>query len=308
MVTHKFKVSRVFMYAFLVLLLLLSVVPFYLVMVNSTHSSFDIVTQLNLLPGNALAENYKTMQSHVNIWRGFANSLLIAIPYTILTGYFGAFVAYGFAKFNFRWKNTLFVIVLASMMIPSQVTVIGFYQLCLKLKMLNSYWPFVLRGICNATTVFFLRGIISQSIPNSILEAARLEGCSEIGIFNKIVLPCIKPGIMTMCIFNFVSCWNNYMEPLIVMSNNNMYTMPVMISMIKGLYLTNYGAMYLAIAISVLPIIIVFCFLSKYIVNGLTVGADKELRPGGIICSRLIGTGQMKTHSGRPKKKVQRNQ
>lgn len=275
MVTHKFKVSRVFMYAFLVLLLLLSVVPFYLVMVNSTHSSFDIVTQLNLLPGDALAENYETMQSHVNIWRGFANSLLIAIPYTILTGYFGAFVAYGFAKFNFRWKNTLFVIVLASMMIPSQVTVIGFYQLCLKLKMLNSYWPFVLRGICNATTVFFLRGIISQSIPNSILEAARLEGCSEIGIFNKIVLPCIKPGIMTMCIFNFVSCWNNYMEPLIVMSDNDMYTMPVMIAMIKGLYLTNYGAMYLAIAISVIPIIIVFCFLSKYIINGLTVGSDK---------------------------------
>ena len=255
MVTHKFKVSRVFMYAFLVLLLLLSVVPFYLVMVNSTHSSFDIVTQLNLLPGDALAENYETMQSHVNIWRGFANSLLIAIPYTILTGYFGAFVAYGFAKFNFRWKNTLFVIVLASMMIPSQVTVIGFYQLCLKLKMLNSYWPFVLRGICNATTVFFLRGIISQSIPNSILEAARLEGCSEIGIFNKIVLP--------------------YMEPLIVMSDNDMYTMPVMIAMIKGLYLTNYGAMYLAIAISVIPIIIVFCFLSKYIINGLTVGSDK---------------------------------
>ena len=233
------------------------------------------MTQLNLLPGGALAENYETMQSHVNIWRGFANSLLIAIPYTALTGYFGAFVAYGFAKFNFRWKNVLFVIVLASMMIPSQVTVIGFYQLCLELKMLNSYWPFILRGVCNATTVFFLRGIISQSIPDSIIEAARIEGCSEIGIFNRIVLPCIKPGVMTMCIFNFVTCWNNYMEPLIVMSDNDMYTMPVMISMIKGLYLTNYGAMYLAIAISVIPIIVVFCFLSKYIVNGLTVGADK---------------------------------
>ena len=123
---YKFRISKVFMYAFLVFLLLLSVVPFYLVMVNGTHSSFDIVTQLNLLPGGALAENYETMQSHVNIWRGFANSLLIAIPYTALTGYFGAFVAYGFAKFNFRWKNVLFVIVLASMMIPSQLTVIGF--------------------------------------------------------------------------------------------------------------------------------------------------------------------------------------
>ncbi|MGI6618068.1 MAG: carbohydrate ABC transporter permease [Saccharofermentanales bacterium] len=273
--THRFKISKATTYTFLIVLLLLSVIPFYLVTINSTHSNLDIVTKLNLLPGEALAENYKTMQSHVNIWRGFANSLLIAIPYTIITGYFGAFTAYGFAKYQFRGKNFFFAIVLASMMIPSQVTIIGFYQLNLKLKLLNSYWPFLLRGFCNATTVFFLRGIISQSIPDSMIEAARIEGCSEIGIFNKIVVPCIKPGIMTMSIFNFVACWNNYIEPLIIMTDNKMYTMPVMIAMIKGLYLSNYGAMYLAIAISVIPIIIVFCFFSKYIIGGLTAGSDK---------------------------------
>lgn len=271
----KLKLSAVAIYAFLGVLLLLSVVPFYLVTVNGTHTSFDIVTRLNLLPGAALAENYTTMQSHVNIWRGFANSLVIAVPYTVLTGYFGAFTAYGFAKFEFRGKRLLYAVVLASMMIPTQVTIIGFYQLNLKLKLLNSYWPFVLRGFCNATTVFFLRGIISQSIPDSMIEAARIEGCSELGIFNRIILPCVKPGVMTMCIFNFVACWNSYIEPLIIMTDNKMYTLPVMISMIKGLYLSNYGAMYLAIAISVIPIIVVFCFLSKYIINGLTVGSDK---------------------------------
>ena len=110
---------------------------------------------------------------------------------------------------------------------------------------------------------------------SSILEAARLEGCTEIGIFNRIVLPCVMPGVITMCIFNFVASWNNYMGPLIIMSDNDMYTMPVMIAMIKGLYLSNYGAMYLAIAISVVPIIIVFCFFSRYIINGLTAGSDK---------------------------------
>ena len=262
-------------YLFLFLLLLLSLVPFYLVIINSTHSSFDIVTKLNLLPGKALAENYATMQSNVNIWRGFLNSLVVAVSFTLLSGYFGAFCAYGFAKYNFRGKRFLFGIVLASMMIPSQVTIIGFYQLNLKLHMLNSYWPFILPGIANATTVFFMRGIISQSIPDSILEAARLEGCTEIGIFNRIVLPCVMPGVITMCIFNFVASWNNYMGPLIIMSDNDMYTMPVMIAMIKGLYLSNYGAMYLAIAISVVPIIIVFCFFSRYIINGLTAGSDK---------------------------------
>ena len=272
---HRFGFSKAAIYVFLIVLLLLSIIPFYLVTINGTHSSFDIVTKLNLLPGSAFRDNYETMQSHVNIWRGFTNSLLIAIPYTILTGYFGAFTAYGFAKYQFRGKKVLYAIVLASMMIPSQVTIIGFYQLNLKLKMLNSYWPFILRGFCNATTVFFLRGIISQSIPDSMIEAARIEGCSELRIFNRLILPCIKPGVMTMCIFNFVVCWNNYIEPLIIMADNDMYTLPVMISMIKGLYLSNYGAMYLAIAISVIPIIIVFCFLSKYIINGLTVGSDK---------------------------------
>ena len=109
MKTPKFKISKVAIYTFLILLLLLSIVPFYLVTVNGTHSSFDIVTKLNLLPGDSLAENYDTMQSHVNIWRGFANSLLIAIPYTIITGYFGAFTAYGFAKYDFRGKKVAVV-------------------------------------------------------------------------------------------------------------------------------------------------------------------------------------------------------
>lgn len=269
------SILQMIMYVFLVSLLLLSVVPFYLVIINASHTSFDIVTRLNLWIGEALKDNYETMQTHVNIWRGFANSLLISVPYTVLTGYFGAFVAYGFSKFEFKGKNILYGIVLASMMIPSQVSIIGFYQLNLKLRLLNTYWPFILPGIASASTVFFMRGIISQSIPDSMIEAARVEGCSEFRIFNCLILPCVVPGVVTMCIFNFVSNWNSYIGPLIIMSDSKMYTMPVMISMIKGLYLTNYGAMYLAIAISVVPIIIVFCLLSKYIVNGLTLGADK---------------------------------
>lgn len=266
---------RTLMYAFLILLLLLSIIPFYLVVINSTHSSFDIVTSLNLGIGGYLGENYATMQSHVNIWRGFANSLCIAIPFTVFTGYFGALTAYGFAKYKFKGKSFLFAVVLASMMLPSQLSIIGFYQLNLKLRLLNSYLPFILPGVANASVVFFLRGIIEQSIPDSMLEAARIEGCSEIGIFNRLVLPCVSPGVATMCIFNFVSSWNNYMGPLIIMTDSKKYTMPVMIAMVKGLYLTNYGAMYLAIAISIVPIVLVYCFCSKYIINGLTVGADK---------------------------------
>ncbi|RRD95124.1 carbohydrate ABC transporter permease [Clostridiales bacterium COT073_COT-073] len=267
--------SLALMYGFLIILLIVSLVPFYLMIINGTHNSFDIVTKLNLLPGYSLKDNYLTMQSHVNIWRGFVNSLCITIPYTLLSGYFGAMTAFGFAKYNFYGKKFLFGIVMASMMIPTQVTLIGFYHLNLRLGLLNSYWPFIIPGLANATTVFFLRAIVVQSISDNMLEAARIEGCSEGYIFNHIVLPCIMPGVFTMSIFNFVASWNNYIGPLIIMTRNEMYTMPVMIAMIKGLYLSNYGAMYLAIAISVIPIILVFCFFSKYIINGLTVGVDK---------------------------------
>ncbi|WP_204378695.1 carbohydrate ABC transporter permease [Anaerolactibacter massiliensis] len=268
------KGFTVITYVFLIVLLVISVVPFYLMIINSTHSSVEILTKFNLLPGRELANNYVTMQSHVNIWRGFLNSIFIAVPYTLLVGYFGALTAYGFAKYTFRFKKVLWSLVIASMMIPSQLSLIGFYQLNLRLHLLNSYIPFIIPGIANATTVFFLHQMI-QSVPSSMIEAARIDGCSEFGIFNRVVLPCVIPGIATMCIFSFVSCWNNYMGPLIIMTDNERYTMPVMIAMIKGLYLSNYGAMYLAIAISVVPILIVYIFLSKYIINGLTAGSMK---------------------------------
>lgn len=270
-----FRFSALNVRIFLLFLTLLCAVPFLVVFVNSTHSSMDIITGFNLVPGDSLSENYETMQSLVDIWRGFFNSIVITVPYTILTGYFGAMVAYGFAKYNFRYKNILYALVLASMMVPTQLSIIGFYKLCLKLHMTNSYWPFIIPGIANATSVFFLRGMIEQSISDSMIEAPRMEGCSEFGIFNRIVLPCIMPGVATMCIFNFVASWNAYMGPLIILQKKELYTMPVMISMIKGLYVTNYGAMYLAIAISVIPIMIVFTFFSRYIIDGLTAGSEK---------------------------------
>ena len=270
-----FRPTSLGIWLLLIVLTLLCVVPFVVVFINSTHSSFDIVKQFNVLPGNALPENYQTMQKLVDIWRGFFNSVVITVPFTLLTGYFGAFTAYGFAKYKFRFQNVLYAIVLASMMIPSQLSIIGFYRLCLKLDLTNSYLPFILPGIANATSVFFLRGIIEQSISDSMIEAPRLEGCSEFGIFNRIVLPCILPGVATMCIFNFVASWNAYMGPLIILQRKELYTMPVMISQIKGLYVTNYGAMYLAVAISVIPIMLVFAFFSRYIIDGLTAGSEK---------------------------------
>lgn len=266
-------------YGFLLLLVIITLVPFYLVTVNATHSSFEIVTQLNLLPGNYLVENYEKLQQYVNIWSGFFNSLLVSVVFTLVSGYFGALVAFGFAKYEFKGKAFLFFVVLASMMIPGQVSIIGFYRLGLKIGLVNNLiafmFPFFAPGVTSVSTIFFLRGMISQGVSGSLLEAARMEGCAEFGIFNKIVLPCIMPGVATMCIFNFVNSWNNYIGPLIMITDTKKYTMPILISLVKGIYLTNYGAMYLAVGISILAVVVVYLFCSKYIIDGLTMGAEK---------------------------------
>lgn len=276
---NKRILTKILIYLFLISLTILTLVPFYLVTINATHSSFDIVTKLNLLPGKSMTDNYQTIQMYVNIWKGFFNSILISFLFTLTSGYLGALVAYGFSKYEFQGKKILFGIVLASMMIPGQVSIIGFYRLCLKMNLIDSYLPFIMPffapGLTSVATVFFLRGMIGQGIPDSMIEAARIEGCSELKIFNRAVLPCIMPGVATMCIFNFVNSWNNYLGPLIMLTDTDKYTMPVLISLIKGIYLTNYGAMYLAVAISIFAVVIVYLFFSKYIINGMTMGADK---------------------------------
>ncbi len=269
------RLGRILVYVFLIILALVAIVPFYLVMVNASWPAFDIVSSLKLFPGAAFADNYRALMAHTDIWRGFANSLLISVSYVVLTGYFGSMTAFGFAKYRLKGGRILFSIVLMSMMLPSQLSIIGFYFLNLRLGLLNTYWPLILPAIANASAVFFLTGMIKTTVPDALIECARLEGAGELRIFHKIVIPLVSPGIATICILNFVTSWNNYMTPLIIISDSRKYTMPILISVIKGVYLSNYGAMYMAILISVVPIIIVYCFLSKYIINGLTLGGVK---------------------------------
>ncbi len=271
----KTNLLKIGIYIFLICLVIISVVPFYLVLVNATYDSVKIVTQLNLLPGSSGLKNYQALQQHTNIWLGFRNSLLVTVPFVLLSGYFGALAAFGFAKYQFKGKRLLFSIVLASLMLPTQLSIIGFYFMNLKLGLINTFWPFIIPGIANASAVFFLYGIIQQSLPDSMMEAARMEGCTEFRIFNQIVLPCAVPGIATISIFNFVSSWNNYMGPLIILSEAKKFTMPILIATIKGVYLSNYGAMYMAILISILPIILIYSVLNRYIIHGLTIGAEK---------------------------------
>ncbi|HEX9061862.1 MAG TPA: carbohydrate ABC transporter permease [Clostridia bacterium] len=263
------------LFILLALLAFVCFFPFYIMIINSTQTNAVLSQQLALVPGGEFINNYLRMNELVHIWTGFKNSLIIAVSATALSGYFGALTAYGFAKFKFKLSKPLFAVVLSSIIVPPQLAIVGFYDICNKLHLVNSFGSLIIPAIANASLVFFVRYYIQDAVPDSVLESARLDGCGELKIFNRIVLPMIIPSIATMSIFTFVNSWNSYLIPLFMLSDDDKYTVPIKVALAKGVYQNDYGAVYSGIALSIIPIIIVFSFCSKYIIGGLTAGAVK---------------------------------
>lgn len=273
-----YRIKKMIIYLGLIILSLVCLLPFVLMMVNSTRSGIEIMTSFSFIPGKSLADNWKIVSGYFNLFRGFANSLMVAIPATILTAYFSAITAYALAIYHFRGGKTLLIIIVIFMMIPGQLSLLGFYNLVAKLKLVNSYIPLIVPAIAAPGTVFFLRQYLISVLSRSLLEAARIDGASEIHIFHRIVLPIMLPGVATMSIGSFIGNWNSYLVPLILLNTPKKFTLPVMIASLNSStdITSNQGAIYLAVAISVIPILIVFCFCSKYIISSISAGAVKE--------------------------------
>ncbi len=182
------------------------------------------------------------------------------------------------AMYKFQGNNLLFKIIIIFMMIPAQLSLIGFYNLCQKLHLVDTYIPLIVPAIASPGIVFFLRQYVQATLHRSLLEAARIDGASEFMIFHKIVLPIMAPGIATMSIGAFIGNWNAYLVPLILLNSPKKMTLPVMISTLNAAtdLQKNQGAIYLGVAISVIPILIVFAFCSKYIISSITSGSVKE--------------------------------
>lgn len=273
------------LYAFLILLSIICLVPFAMMLINATRSNTEIVKGFTLIPGDSLMDNYKNMMYHMNItdgtfkgiWLGFKNSFIIAISVTVLSGYFSALTAYGFYAYDFKGKKVLFMLILIMMMIPSQLGLLGFFELNKSLKLLDTYIPLIVPSIATPFTVFFMRQYLVSTMHPALIEAARIDGAGEISIFHKIILPIMLPAIATMSIFAFIGAWNNYLVPLIVIFSPEKYPLPVLMGYLKGGKVSeNLGSMYLAISMSVIPIIIAFAVFSKYIISSISAGSVKE--------------------------------
>lgn len=272
------KVKKGIIYACMILLAAVCFLPFLLMMVNATRSGVEITHSFTLIPISHLKENWEALFSYVNLFQGFKNSLLVAIPATVLTAYFSSITAYALAVYRFKGSGWLFKVLVIFMMIPAQLSLIGFYNLCQKLHMVDSYLPLIIPAIASPGTVFFLRQYVQSTLSKALLEAARIDGARELHIFHRIVLPIMAPGIATMSIGAFIGNWNNYLVPLILLNTPDKMTLPVMISTLNAAtdLQKNQGAIYLGVAISVVPILIVFCFCSKYIISSISAGSVKE--------------------------------
>ncbi|MCY4401024.1 MAG: ABC transporter permease subunit [Candidatus Poribacteria bacterium] len=222
-----------------------------------------------------LTSNYRNLWKAVPFNRYFINSVFIATASTLLTLFFCSLGGYAFAKYQFRGKTILFGILLASMMIPFQVLLVPLFGLMYDIGWLNSYNAIIIPFSVGAFGVFLMRQFI-VTIPSELLDAARIDGCSEFGIYYRIVLPIIKPALGALTIYTFLSSWNGYLWPLIVLRDEAKYTLPIGLANLVGIYRQDYGMLMAGTLLSLLPIIILFLAMQREFVQGITLGGVKE--------------------------------
>ncbi len=266
-------------YIVCIFLSLLSIFPFWVMMMNATRSTFQIQqTSVALFPGKSLLSNWKILTGKsFNPWVGFINSMIISSGATICAVYFSSLTAYALVAYAWRLRNAFFSFIMAVLMIPAQVSGIGFYQFMYRIGWTNSLMPLIVPAIATPSMVFFMRQYLMATLSLDIVASARIDGSGEFRTFNQIILPIMKPAIATQAIFTFVFHWNNLFIPLILLTRQEKYTMPIMVSLLRGdIYKTEYGSVYLGLTLTVLPLFVIYFILSKYIIAGVALGALKE--------------------------------
>ena len=261
-----------------IILAILSLFPFLVMIVNSTRSTYQIQQHaVSLVPSKYFFNNLKILTGKsFKPAVGFMNSLIISCGVTVVTLYFSTLTAYALVMYEWKLKNAFFSFIMAIMMIPATITIIGFYQMAYKMHMTNNLMIMILPAIAAPQMVFFMRQYMKPSVSPSLVESARIDGSKEFFTFNVIVLPIMKPALATQAIFTFVTSWNELLRATVLLTNKSKYTLPVMVSLLNGdIYKREHGAIYVGLTLTALPLIIVYLFLSKYIVAGVAMGSVK---------------------------------
>ena len=277
-ITTATHVRRVISYIVLVIISILCLFWFYILFINATRSHAELTKGFTLLPSTFLGRNlYNVLHGTLPVARGLLNSVIVSGSCAVLTTYFSAMTAFAIHAYRFKGREAIFTFILAIMMIPTQVTALGFVQLMTRWGLMDNFIPLIVPSVAAPVVFFYMKQSMDATLPASLMEAARIDGAGEVRIFNTIVIPLMKPAIAVQAIFAFVSAWNNYFQPALILHDNNMKTLPILIAQLRGADFLKFdmGQVYAMIAFSIFPVIIVYLFLSKYIVGGTTAGAVK---------------------------------
>ena len=276
----KLRVSRALAYIFVGFFCFLCLFFFVLLIVNSSKSNFQLQNaHFSMLPGGHFIENLKEAwtDASIDVPRGMLNSFIVASLSCLLTTYFSALTAYGIHAYNFKLKKLIYTFILGIMMIPPQVSAVGFIQIAYEHHLTNKLFMLILPSIAAPTVFFYMKQYLEATLPMELVEAARIDGSSEFAIFNRIVLPIMKPAVAVQMIFSFVASWNNYFMPSLLLTDAKLKTVPIMMFQLRSADYSkfNLGKMYMFILLAILPVMVVYIFLSKSIIKGVTAGSVK---------------------------------
>lgn len=271
-------VRRVIAYVVLILLSILCLFWFYILFVNASRAHSDLARGFTLVPGGYLLKNWTAVMNGTQpIARGMLNSFIIASCASVLCVYFSTMTAYAIHVYDFKAKKAIFTFILAVMMIPTQVTALGFIKLVQGIKLENSFIPLIIPTIAAPATFYYMKQYMESTLPHAIVEAARIDGAGEVRTFNTISLPMMKPAIAVQLIFTFVFNWNNYFTPALILHDDKKKTLPILIAQLRSADFLKFdmGQVYITIAFSIFPVIIVYLCLSRFIVGGVALGSVK---------------------------------
>ena len=274
------RLQTILAYVVLVILSFLCLFFFYILIVNATRSHADLQKGFSALPGGYFLENLKNVANDGSfpMFRGIINSLIVSTCTAALCTYFSSLTAYGLYAYDFKAKKIAFTFIMAILVMPTQVTAMGFLRLITNMGLYDSLVPLIIPSIASPAVFYFMYSYLQSSLPLSLVEAARIDGSGEFMTFNRIVLPIMKPAIAVQAIFTFVGAWNNYFVPALVIQSKDKMTVPILIATLRGADYMNFdmGKIYTMIMVAIVPIILVYLLLSKYIIAGITLGGVKE--------------------------------
>ena len=270
----------VFAHIVLILLSFMCLFFFYVLIINATRSHGDLQKGFSALPGKFFLENLKNVANDGSfpMFRGILNSVIVSSCSAALCTYFSSLTAYGLYAYEFKARKAAFTFIMAILVMPTQVTAMGFLRLVTKMGLYDSLLPLIIPSIASPAVFYFMYSYLQSSLPLSLVEAARIDGSGEFHTFNRIVIPIMKPAIAVQAIFTFVGSWNNYFVPALIIQSKNKMTVPILIATLRGADYMNFdmGKIYMMITVAIVPIIIVYLLLSKYIIAGVTLGGVKE--------------------------------